>query len=418
MTPERWQRGSLWSFLFLLFLASLLAACGAVPAASPPMPSTPTPAPTTTPAGRTSDRSTLPDTDTPGEKVLANLSRQVDQMFAFIGKDEPGATLLVVVDGGVWHKKGYGLANVEEGIPNTPSTIFHLASVGKQFTGLAMIMLHEQGNLDYDASIAAYLPELQGTAFEDITVRHLLHHTSGLVGHESDDSAFYDALLEYADEPTNEDELAVLIAEGENTLTAAPGDAFDYSNLGYELAGLIVERVSGQSFGAFLRQHVQDPLGMGDTFSYDASLLDNPNRAIGYDVVDEQIEVYDSDPTDALVGSGSVYSSLDDLYLYDQALFGNRLVSQDALAVAFEPTLLNDGSEYPYGFGWDLYNDETPPFVEHEGVWLGFISHYAHVPDERMSIILLANRSDIDSTEMVHQVATIYLNHLNPTAEP
>ncbi len=335
-------------------------------------------------------------------------SRQVDAIFAsFVTEDSPGGAVIVIQDGQILHKAGYGLADLEGGVPITPESIFHLGSTGKQFTGLAVMMLAEEGRLNYDDPIGQYLPEL--ARFGDgLTIRHLLHHTSGIPDYH-EDGELSEELFDLAEMPTNEDALALLSEMGELRFT--PGEEFFYSNTGYEMLASLIERVSGQPFPTFMQERVFDPLGMKDTFSQpNPDRLADPKVAHSYIFDGDQIEAYDSDPLDYLVGSGSIYSTLEDMYLYDQALYTDELVKQSTLAEAFKPMLLNDGTESNYGFGWELGTLSGERYVAHEGAWLGFVSFYARFPDQRLSVIVLLNRDyDLPDEDLALEIADLYL---------
>lgn len=368
-----------------LVAATFLIACrfGAPPPArpSPPVAAalTPTPAPAWPPED-------------------AEKAKQVNALFAdFIDQDTPGAAIIVIQDSKILYQAGYGLANLKQGMPITPQTIFHMASASKQFTALAIMMLAEEGKLKYDDLLSKHLPELVG--LEGVTLRHLLQHTSGLV----DDD---EALTEAYPAPTHADLLAWLVDNGELSFT--PGDEFEYSNRGYEILGLIVERFSGQSYADFLQRRIFDPLGMQNTFVYNPDRLEDPNRAIGYEMENGRFVVYDSDPMDNLLGSGSVYSSVTDFYLYDQALYTDRLVKQSTLVEAFQPAHLNDGRDEPYGFAWDLGEYHAATYVGHSGEWLGFVSYILRFPEQKLSVALFSNRTDTDVDNLPFQIADIY----------
>lgn len=318
-------------------------------------------------------------------------SARVDEFMAsFVEPDAPGGVVLVVREGRILHETGYGLANLENEEPITPESIFHLGSVGKQFTGMAIMMLAEEGKLDYDDPISQHLPELEGLG-DEVTIRRLLHHTSGLPDYYADEGLL-DELFGRAEEPTNQDALAVLADMGESV--AEPGEEFVYNNTGYELLGTLIEEVSGEPFPDFMQRRIFEPLEMKDTFS-----LPNPARhadpriAHSYVEGEDGVEPYDSDPLDNVLGSGSIYSTVGDMAVYDQALYTERLVKASTLAEAFEPGRSNDGSETGYGFGWDVGTHKGVPYESHMGGWLGFVAYYARFPEQQFSVIVLLNRA-------------------------
>ena len=356
----------------------------------------------------TSTRNPSTAANTPSD--LNEKSKQVDTIFAsFVTEDSPGGAVIVIQDGKILHKAGYGLADIEEGTPITVQSIFHLGSVGKQFTALAVMMLAEEGKLKYDDPIGEYLPELARFG-DDLTIRHLLHHTSGIPDYY-DDGELNEKLLEAAEMPTNEDVLVLLSEMGE--MQFAPGETFSYSNAGYEMLGSLIEQVSGQSYAAFMQERIFDPLGMEHTFSQpNSERLNDPDLVHSYVREGDQIEAYDSDPFDYLVGSGSFYTTVEDMALYDQALYTDKLIKQSTLAEAFEPALLNSGIESRYGFGWELGRNSSERYVAHSGEWLGFSSYYARFPEQRLAVIVLTNRTyDLPGlSDVAFEIVDLYLN--------
>ena len=324
----------------------------------------------------------------PSESNSTTPNQQVDEFFAeFVSDNTPGGAVIVVQNGKILHHAAYGLANLEEGTPLTTDHIFHLASVGKQMTALGILMLVEDGSLNLDDPVGIYVPEVAHFG-DEFTIRHLLHHTSGLPDY---DDQITDALYTRSDTPTNEDLVAALsnIAE----LPYAPGDSFEYSNPGYDLLAVVIERVSGENFPDFMKSHIFDPAGMTHTFSLpNEKRRADPLVAMSYTNESGTPEAYPYDDLDNLYGSGSIYSTTTDMALYDEALYTEKFVSQALLAEAFLPTELNDGSIEPYGFGWELEEWNGENYVAHSGAWLGFNSDYVRFPERHLSVIVLLNR--------------------------
>ena len=329
-------------------------------------------------------------------------------MTGAIAADQPGASVVVIWNGQVVHGAAYGLADVATGRPNRTSSTFHMASMGKQFTALALLMLRDEGKLSLDDPIGKHFPELARFGPE-LTVRQLLHHTSGIPDYY-DDSTGYRRLLEIAPEPDNIDIVKLLAAWGE----AKPaGTAFSYSNAGYDLLGSLVEKLSGMSLDQFLRQRVFGPAGLSSSFSLpNAARFADSSRSRGYDLTAGRWVANDVDPLDRLVGSGSVYSSVEDLYRYDQALYGDRLVKQSELREMYQAIRLKDGTVVPYGFGWRRAEKGGISFVEHGGAWEGYLSHMIRVPDKHFSIFVLANRTDISPDDLAGAIFDVFLPQL------
>lgn len=330
-------------------------------------------------------------------------SSEVDALMAGYA-DMPGGAVAVIQDGEIVHQNGYGLADVESGTPITTESVFHLGSVGKQFTAMGIMMLKERGLVDYDEPISTYLPELEWMG-DGVTVRRLLHHTSGIMGYDDSDE-IYDALLEAADLPTNDDLLNVMAEYGD--MLTEPGEEYSYNNTGYDLLGVLIERLSGQSYTSFMDENIFSPLGMDDTFA-----LPNDERLNGEHVAESYSTdgAYEPDPIDRISGSGSIYSTLGDMYLYDQALYKDELVSQETLAEAFVSGVLNNGGETAYGFAYDLGEYAGETYVGHSGAWLGFESYYLRFPGRNLSVVVLLNLdySEEGAEGIAFSVADLYL---------
>lgn len=341
-------------------------------------------------------------------------SATVDQFFtSFIAPDEPGAVVLVVKDGEILHQAAYGMAHLARNRPLTTEHAMHIASVGKQMTALAVMLLAQDGLLEIDAAIGRYIPELAHFG-DDFTIRRLLTHTAGMPDYEDD---LLDDLLERSELPDNDDLIAVLSDwDGPD---GAPGDYFEYSNPGYEVLGALIERVSGMPFPDFMEQRIFAPLGMTHTFS-----LPNPIRrasplvALSYTDEDGPIEPYPDDELDHLVGSGTIYTTAGDMALYDAALTNGTLLPPSVLAEAFQPVVLNDGTTEPYGFGWELEEWDGTAYVAHSGAWLGFDTDYVRFPDQHFSVLVMLNRSyDYpDEPRIALQVARIYAECVRASA--
>jgi CubicO group peptidase (beta-lactamase class C family) len=188
-----------------------------------------------------------------------------------------------------------------------------------------------------------------------------------------------------------------------------PGERYEYSNAAYDSLGPLVEAVSGMRFAEFVRQRIFLPLSMKHSVVHDDSLPTIPNRAIGYDPETDGFALNDYDPLNAIIGSGGIYSTLNDLIRWDQALYGESLVSKATLGLAFTAGTNNSGESLDYGFGWRIEDFAGHKVVRHGGSWVGFRTHILRIPQLQFSIVLLSNRSDTDAEDFVDQVAAIYL---------
>jgi CubicO group peptidase (beta-lactamase class C family) len=263
---------------------------------------------------------------------------------------------------------------------------------------MAIMLLEADGKLSYDDPVSKYLPELQ--VYEGVTIRHLLLHTGGLPD-------YYDIMDTSAGMPTNRD--AILLLQKLARADFLPGERYEYSNAGYDVLGPLVEAVSGMRFAEFVRQRIFLPLGMSQSVVHDDSLPEISNRAIGYEQDGSGFALNDYDPLNAIIGSGGVYSSLNDLVRWDQALYGDSLVSKRSIDLAFTSGTDNQGESLEYGFGWRIEEMAGHKVVRHGGSWVGFRTHILRIPDLRFSVILLSNRADTDAEDFVDRVAAIYL---------
>jgi CubicO group peptidase (beta-lactamase class C family) len=313
---------------------------------------------------------------------------------------------MVIRDGVVLHSEGYGLANLGDGSRLEPSTPVRLGSMTKAFTAMAIVLLEESGTVSFDSPVTDWVPEL--ARFDGITIRHLLNHTSGLPDYYSDSpleglgtAPGRDSVL------ANAEAVSVYQAWGEPLF--APGDRYEYSNPGYEILGLIVERASGMSFGQFLDARIFTPLGMSTAVVRERPTTVIPGRAIGYAPVEETGDWRENDDHwgNWLVGAGGVYASLNDLYLWDQALY-DWAETTDRLTESFKPAALNDGTQSPYGFGWSLSDRLDHPAIHHTGSWVGFRTAILRFTDERLTVIVVSNASG-PAGPLADSVATRFL---------
>ena len=327
-----------------------------------------------------------------------------DSIDAFVAAEMarqriPGLSIAVVRHGVLAKVKGYGLANVELAVPATPRTVYQSGSVGKQFTAAAVMMLVEKGALSLDDRIARFLPEAP-EAWRDITVRHLLTHTSGM----GDYTEKVDLHRDYAPE-----ELLKFAAA--QPVEFSPGQKWSYSNSGYMVLGILIQRVSGQFYGDILRDRIFKPLGM-DTARVISEADIVPNRAAGYRLVDGALKNQDwVSPSLNTMADGALYFSVLDMAKWDAALYGERLLTRASLQQVFTPARLADGSVYRdedgsgYGFGWFIGEQAGHRRIEHGGSWQGFETHIARYVDDGVTVIVLANLADSDPGLIGHGVA-------------
>jgi CubicO group peptidase (beta-lactamase class C family) len=287
-----------------------------------------------------------------------------------MGSGRFSGAVLVAQGGQVLLSKGYGLADTMQVAPNTPQTRFRLASMSKQFTAVAILILQAQGRLNLNDPACTYLPSCPD-AWGPITIRHLLTHSSGLPNYT--DFAGFDGS---AGQATTPDELISRFRD--MPLRFAPGSAFSYGNSGYVLLGRIIEQVSGQSYGDFLRTAIFEPLGMNDSGYDDGSVA----RAVSYSRIGQ---IAFGINTTTLFAAGGLYSSVDDLYKWDQALYSDRLLPANLRNEMFTPAMQN------YGYGWFIQQRSGRRVIYHPGWISGAATYSAHLPDQGLTVIVLSN---------------------------
>lgn len=338
-----------------------------------------------------------------------NQSAAIDSLFKeYAVEGSPGASVMVIRDGAVIHSRGYGYAKLNDGKPMQPSTPVRLGSITKTFTAMAIAILKENGQLNYDSPVSIWVPELH--RFRGITIRHLLNHTSGIPDYYSDSPLEKKATDPNREAPfTNKDAIAIYESWGEPLF--APGDRFKYSNPGYEVLAVIIERISGQSYSQFLQQHIFEPLGMITASVRDLPDKNIPGRAIGYSprYYGKGWVENDDHWANWLVGAGGIYASCIDLYGWDQALYA-WAETGERMKEIFSPAILNDGTVSQYGFGWFLSDRLGRPAISHEGGWVGFTTSLVRFPEQQLTVIVLSNAS-VRTNELANSIARIFLKN-------
>ena len=310
------------------------------------------------------------------------LDQAIDE---FDRPDVPGLVLTIIENGEVSMMRCHGLANLETRERCQPHTNFRLASVSKQFTAMAILMLAERGQLSLENPLPRFFPSFPNYGSK-ITIRHLLTHMSGLLDYE--DLIAPGTTLALKDR----DVLEILRRQARTNF--APGTQFRYSNGGYALLALIVEIVSGTSFAEFLRDHIFLPLSMNGTVAYEVGRSEVAHRALGYCKRDAVFEQTDQSLTSAVLGDGGIYSSANDLIKWDASLYTEKLISRPLLQQAFTAhSSVSDAPGSGYGYGWYVDRERTEEHVWHYGSTCGFSSSFHRFPGRKRSVILLANRS-------------------------
>ena len=340
-----------------------------------------------------------------GQQITADdAAKQVDVYLSqWDKKDMPGCAVGVVKDGKLIYKRGVGMANLTYDVPNTPTMLFEVASTTKPFTAMAIALLAEQGKLSLDDDVRKYITELPDYG-DAITIRHLLHHTSGL--------REYEALIFFGgrgnENAHSEKEVLNLIARQRN-INFKPGTKYQYSNTGFLLLGVIVKRVSGKSLRAFADENIFKPLGMKSSLFRDDRGEVVKNRAAGY-IAGPGGRVRLRTSLDDLVGDGGLLTNVEDLSLWVQNYFDPKVGSKETIRTLTTAGTLNSGEKINYGFGQFHTVYRGLPVIKHSGNVSGFRAQIARYQDQNFAVIALSNNSAIFPAEIVAKVADIYLD--------
>jgi CubicO group peptidase (beta-lactamase class C family) len=333
---------------------------------------------------------------------------QVDQLFSAFTKDSPGCAVGVMRDGKLVLAKGYGSANLEHGIPITPATVFDIGSTSKQFTAASIVLLAQQGKLALDDDVRKYIPELPDYG-KPITIRHLLHHTSGLRD--------YTMLLVLSgfdvDAVTNSDD-ALRIITRQKALNFPPGGDHLYSNTGYFLLSVVVRRASGKSLREFAQDNIFGPLGMKSTHFHDSHSEIVPRRATGYahGAGDFRIVVSGWEQT----GDGSLQTTVEDLLHWDNNFYHHKVGGTALYDALLTTGSLDSGRKLNYALG--LYIDERHGLkaIFHGGSWAGYNAELIRFPERRLSVACLCNLARAGAGDLASRVAAAYLDVTSPAA--
>lgn len=353
-------------------------------------------------------------------------SKQVDDLIRkYVHDDGPGMAVLVLKDGKVAHKQGYGMANLEKNLKITPQTTFELASVSKQFTGMAMMVLHDQGKLSFDDDVRKFLPLMPVfNAKRPIRVSDMLHHTAGL--------------LDYSFSLSNNEQIYHWLS-GQKKLLFPTGSKFEYENTDYAMLALVVQAASKKPFHLFMHNDVFKKLGMTSTVAFQERRARPERQAFGYGrrkklqdfegnesvqqlhEMTKQNHFHRVDEDTLIVGDGSVWSNLDDLAAWGQAVLDRKLVKADTWKAALTTGRLDDGKPVNehgekgdgYGFGWWLHSgrraQDEVTLLYHGGSWTGYSTLDAAYLRDKMFIAILSNIWHLDLYQIRNGIHDIYM---------
>lgn len=317
----------------------------------------------------------------------------INRLFDNYNGSQPGAALGIIKDGYLVYSKGFGKARIEGDLDVTPSTNFRLASVTKQFTATAILLLKEEGLVNLEWTLTEIFDDFPEYG-KDIRLTHLLQHTSGIKDYE-------DFVLDTGVNNQIMDAGVLEIAKQQTEGYFKPGEQYRYSNTAYAILAEVIEKYSGIDYPTFLKNRIFDPLEMKHTVAYVGNRNTVSERAYGYDFIAERWVERDQSPTSAVLGDGGIYSNVRDLYKWDQSLYTTALLSRESLDLLFGYGKLNSGEEIDYGFGWHL--KKTPQgeqVVYHTGSTTSFRNAFYRIPSKKLSVIILTNRNQVPEEGM------------------
>ncbi|MCF8221961.1 MAG: beta-lactamase family protein [Bacteroidales bacterium] len=335
-----------------------------------------------------------------------NAYQDIDSLFSeWDNPGVPGCALGIVKNGKLVYTKGYGIADLEHNIEIKPSSVFYIASVSKQFVTFCILLLEEQGKLNLDDKIQKFLPDFPEYD-TPLTIRHFIHHMSGVRDFLT---LMYLKGRSYLDN-IDKNEVYDLIKR-QKELNFTPGEKYLYSNSCYFMLAMIVEKASGQSIKEFAHENIFQPLGMKNTLFYDDNTDLIKNRVFSYEKKNDEKRFNNLIMRYDLVGSGGVYSNIEDLFLWDQNFYDNKLGKggQEIINKMHEEGILNNGESCGYAFALNIAEYKGLRTVSHGGSLAGYRSQLLRFPEEDFSIIILANRSDANTRGKANEIADILL---------
>jgi len=325
-----------------------------------------------------------------GDRVDDYIKNEMDR------RRVPGIALVIVKDGKPIKTAAYGLANLEHNVPVKPETVFEIGSITKQFTAAGILLLAQEGKLSVDDKIGTRLANIPD-AWTNVTIRHLLTHTSGIKSYTG---------LSGFELTKRLTQSQFIRAMGRQPMEFAPGQSWKYCNTGFSLLGYIIENVSGQSYWDFLSERIFQPLGMHATTNRLPSLV-IPNRAAGYEQTNHVHINRDYDLTEVF-SAGAIASTVGDLAKWNTSLDGETILTAASKEQMWTPAKLNDGKPTKYGLGWYVDTVEGHKNIGHGGSTSGFSATLQRFPDDQLAIIILTNTDESVATPMAKKIATFF----------
>ena len=329
---------------------------------------------------------------------------QADAVFADVARpDAPGCALAVYRDGRIAYERGYGIADLEHDVPITPASVFYVGSLSKQFTAFAVALAASEGKLSIDDDVRKWIPELPDYGAR-LTLRHLLHHTSGL----RDYNTLFDIAGRRNDEAFD-NQIVLGIVARQRALNFPPGEQYLYSNSGYVLLSLVVERATGEPLAAYAKKRIMEPLGMRDTQFYDDVTRVVKNRAFAYDRTAAG-GLHDNTPHSQRTGAGGVLTTVRDLLAWDNNFYEPKVGTKAVIAAMQQPGSLNSGKPLTYAYGLQIGEYRGEPIVEHGGSLGGYRAHLIRFPRAHASVACLCNFGTSDPGSRARRVADVVLH--------
>lgn len=336
-------------------------------------------------------------------------SVRVDRLFAqWNNAQSPGCSVGISRNGTVLYEHGYGMADLEWGVPITPSTVMGAASISKQFTAMSILLLAQQGKLTIDDDVSIYVPDWADREHH-VTIRNLLNHTSGLR------EGFFLLGMANQNPYADQNEAMVHMLARQREVNFAAGEQFQYNNGGYNLLGSIVKRVSGHTLRDFEEANIFKPLGMTNTQIRDSMGLLIPHRAAGY--TQDASGVRASSEAVGVVGNAGLYTTPDDLLRWEHNFDDVRVGTREIIAAMQKPAVFNNGKTSEYGFGLFIDNYRGLRTVEHSGGDRGISTNLVRFPDQKLAIALMCNSDAINPIILTHKIADIYLEDVAAPAD-
>jgi D-alanyl-D-alanine carboxypeptidase len=340
--------------------------------------------------------------------LLSSVPLRADEIDDYAIKEmerqkSPGLSIAIVKNGKLAKAKGYGLANVELNVPANEQTIFQWASITKQFTGAAIQLLAQEGKLNVDDLLSKYYATAP-KAWSNVTLRHLLTHTSGILS--------YTSVLKFREDPRKDfsgEQVIDFVRDA--PLEFMPGDKYKYSNTGYYLLGYVIEKVSGLSYREFLAERIFRPLNM-ETADFNERSRVVPHRASGYAVSKGTLRNAEFVSPTQPFAAGALIGSVLDLAKWDAALYGEVLLPEKARQEMWTPVKLNNRETFPYGFGWSFGKYRDYSYMAHGGGIQGFATYIARFTDNKLTVIVLMNFEG-DAQQIANHIAGMVIDKKN-----